>query len=253
MKVAVVGGGIVGRLAAWATMQAGHTPVIFDRMQKPVVPRGFVYLHSTCGLPLTAECIEVIEVGGNREDYALKVYGGDVKAEDVSWGKFRGLQEGYNPAEAMAILSRLQHGMVQDRNFENWGEIEALLDEYERVVFTLPVNKFLKGTFPVRRGSVGAFKAEADEDVSNLCVYSADPNVPWYRAGFMFGYVFYEYPEVITGHVPLVKVMPGGVVDPKHRQLHEDRILRTGRFGAWRKDMLSDDAYEEVLAWLSKA
>jgi hypothetical protein len=249
MRVAIVGGGIVGRLAAWATMQAGHTPTIYDRMQKPVVPRGFVYLHTTCDLPLTPERIEVLEVGGTAEDYARKVYGDEVDAKQVSFGLFKGVKAGFDPAEALSILAHLQHGMVLDRNFENWGEVVSLLDEYERVVFTLPVGKFLKGTFPSKRGCVGAFPSEVR--MPNHCVYNADPGVPWYRAGAMFGFSFFEYSELIAGHVPLVKVMPGGKVsDEETSRLHTERILRTGRFGAWSKSTLSDDSYREVLEWL---
>lgn len=245
MKIAVIGGGLVGRLAAWAVMQSGHSPVIFDRMDTAVTPRGFVFLHDPCGLPMKAETIHILEQG-TAEAYAEKVYDGRLTGKQVSFGKYAGVREGYQPAEALAMLNGLQHGMVKDRNFENWDEILELRENFERVIFTLPINRFFEGRWLSRRGSVASFKLDEGEVLKNFCVYNSNPDIPWHRAGSMFGYAFYEYPVVISGHQPIVKVQPGGSLLPS-----VERVLFTGRFGRWNKDILSHHAYEQVLEWLA--
>ncbi|KKL08747.1 hypothetical protein LCGC14_2572790, partial [marine sediment metagenome] len=97
--------------------------------------------------------------------------------------------------------------------------------------------------FPSIRGSVGVYPLNAGEVLKNFCVYSADINIPWYRAGAMFGYAFREFPHVVPGHRVVIKVMSGNTV-PEHKY-----VLFTGRFGKWTKQ-LSHESYEEVLNWL---
>ncbi|KKM05342.1 hypothetical protein LCGC14_1755140 [marine sediment metagenome] len=243
MRVAIIGGGLVGRLAAWATMQAGHTPTIFDRMPEAVTPRGFVYLHDSCGLPLTPQAIYVIETGGNTHDYALKVYGHPY--HKVSFGKFSGQINGYEPAELLNILNGLQHGMVKDSNFKDIDEIMELRHDYDKLVVTLPANQLFPDlNLPSVKGSVGVFPLNTGEVLKNFCVYSADSDIPWYRSGSMFGYAFREFSTVIPGHRTIVKVVPGDEV-PQGKD-----TLFTGRFGKWTKQ-LSHESYEEVLKWLS--
>lgn len=242
MNVAIIGGGLVGRLAAWATMQAGHTPTIFDRMTEAVTPRGFVYLHTNCGLPLTPQRIHVIETGGVASQYAHKVYGDSF--HKVSFGKYSGVHEGYDPAELLNILNGLQHGMVKDANFKDIVEIMELRYSYDKLIVTLPANRLFPDLrLPSVKGSVGIYPLNDGEVLKNFCIYSADPGVPWYRSGSMFGYAFREFSTVIPGHRIITKVVPGDEVNPRQN------ILFTGRFGKWTKQ-LSHESYEEVLNWL---
>ena len=250
MKVAVVGGGLVGRLAAWAAMLSGHTPTIFDRMATAVAPRGFVFLHEPCSLPLTPQAITVIMSGPlgekGRRAYAKKVYDNVELADQVSFEKYKGTVLGYDPAEALSILNGLQHGMVQDVNFETLDEVKLLLETHERVVFTLPINKFVPGIWLSKRGSVGVYPLDAGEKLRNFCVYSSDPNIPWCRAGAMFGFAFREFSYVVPGHRVIEKVVEG----PRPQVVPHHAILFTGRFGKWTKQ-LAHESFEETLNWLS--
>lgn len=244
MKVAIIGGGLVGRLAAWASMQTGHTPTIFDRMPEAVTPRGFVYLHDSCGLPLVPHTIYVVETGGSSADYAMKIYGNP--DHEVSFGRFTGQMNGYEPAELLNILNGLQHGMIKDVNFKGIDEILLLRGEYDRVVMTLPANRFFPSlSFPSIKGSVGVFPLNEGEVLKNFCVYSADLGIPWYRSGSMFGYAFREFATVIPGHRTIIKVVLGDKPPPFND------VLFTGRFGKWTKQ-LSHESHQEVLTWLSR-
>lgn len=246
MKVAIIGGGLVGRVAAWGVMQAGHCPVIFDRMYEKVAktPRGFVYIHDRMFLPLKSYDIWVNEQG-TKEEYCRKVYSDAILPYQTSFGKFTGKQIGHDPTELLGFLNGLQHGMVQDCNFETLDEVLEYRNDYERVVFTLPLANFVKeGNYPSVKGSVGTWKLDPGEDLSNYCVYNANEDIPWYRSGAMFGWAFREFPNVIPGHIPITKVVNGGK-PPDH-----DNVLFTGRFGKWNKTALSSDSFYEVIDWL---
>lgn len=243
MKVAIIGGGLVGRIAAWATMQAGHSPRIFDRMRYAKAPRGFVYEHQPLFLPLRRQRIHVLEQG-TAEGYAQKVYG-DPKAP-VSFGQYAGIQQGYDPQELLNCLNGLQDGMVNsEANFADFDEIRLLFTDYERVIFTLPLNKFFKGTYKSTKGSVGAWKLDPGEDLENFCVYNGSPDVPWHRSGSMFGFAFREYATMQPDHFPIVKVVSG---TPPPELVN---VLFTGRYGRWDKEWLSHHTYFQVLKWLS--
>lgn len=170
MKIAVIGGGLVGRLAAWAVMQTGHSPTIFDRIREAVVPRGFVFLHERCDLPLTERSI-TISSQGNSVDYARKVYG-DETLKNVSFGKYNGTVIGFDPTEALAVLNGMEYGMIEDSNFGDLEEVLKLRESFDRVIFTLPVNRFIKGNWPYVKGSVGTWPLNPGEDLQNFCIYN---------------------------------------------------------------------------------
>lgn len=244
MKVAIIGGGIVGRLAAWACMTTGHTPTIFDRIPEAVIPRGFVYLHENCDLPLKENPIWTITTG-SEEGYALKVYGNSNQKTSFSHYDLYPHTLGYEPAECLNILNGLQHGMVKDVNFENIDEILKLRESgYDKIIFTLPLPQFCKGNYPSIKGSVGVYKLNEGETLNNFCVYSGDLLIPWNRSGSMFGYAFREFPTVVAGHRVVIKVQPGDS-PPVY-----ENVLFTGRYGSWSKQ-LSHESYAEVKKWLT--
>jgi hypothetical protein len=227
-------------------MQAGHQPVILDRMQEAKAPRGFVYLHENMDLPLTPRKIHVLEQG-TAEDYARKVYGDKASATEVSFGKFSGWHVGFEPAELLNILNGIQHKMVVDANLGTRDEVFELIQRegFEKTVFTLPVNKFWEGNYPFTYGSVGSWKLNEGEVLNDFCVYNANPGIPWYRSGSMFGYAFREFPTDLNDHLRLVKVLDGDGPPEIHG------VLFTGRFGKWSKKALSHDTYHETMKFLS--
>lgn len=245
MKVAIVGGGLVGRIAAWGVMQVGHCPVIYDQMYDKIAktPRGFVYEHSDLDLPLTPQKVWVT-YQGTAEEYAKKVYNGVLTGDEVSFGKWFYTDQAYDPGDVLNWLNGLQHGMVVERGFEDMAEILELRETHDRVIFTLPLNRFVKGNFPSVRGSVGAWKVDPGEVLQNHCVYNSNPDIPWYRSGAMFGWAFREFSKPIINHQPIVKVMPGDG-PPEH-----ENVLFTGRFGRWDKGELSHLTYDRVIKWL---
>lgn len=254
MKVAIVGGGYVGKLAAWAVLQAGHSPTIFDRStDQPFPPRGFVYLHSSCRLPLHQHQVEVISVGGSAEDYGEKVYGD--RARPNSFDQLH-QEHAWSPVEALDVLKVILPS-TQERRFGELSEVLALREEFERVVVTIPAPVlFPDQEWPFVRSLVVVSNDDTPE-VRNFCVYNASSDQRWYRAGVMFGREFYEYPEIMgelvpdlplhSHHFKPVSVMK---VIPVEGQLPElERVLFTGRYGSWTKQ-LGDDAFYDVLFWL---
>jgi hypothetical protein len=240
MRVAVVGGGFVGRLAAWAVMQSGDAPTIIDKTASPFAPRGFVFLHQRCNLPLDEHVIR-IGAQGDAQEYARKVYADpDYK---TSFGLYNGLRVGYSPAEALRTLVDLQEGMVQVRNVGLWDEVLRLRDEYDRVIFTLPARNFLQGGWFFNNGWVDV--EAADPRRPNYCVYNSNPEIPWHRAGTMFGTHFKEFATYMADCQLIKKVIPIDRGLPQY-----DNVLLTGRFATWSKQLVHE-SYEEVLRWLN--
>jgi hypothetical protein len=231
-------------------MLAGHTPVIIDREREATPPRGFFYLHDNCNLPLTPQAIQVYKTGGTSAEYSQKVYGG--VNDNVSFGKNIGQRSGYDPAEALNILNGLQNGMVKQRSIRSFHEtVLSLREDYARVIFTLPINRFLPGTWKYQENSVEVFKLDEGEDLQNFCVYSADSGIPWYRAGAMFGYAFREFPYVKDGCRVVTKVIGGGSMIGGGSALPAYKnFLFTGRFGSWSKQ-LAHESFQQVLNWLT--
>jgi hypothetical protein len=172
------------------------------------------------------------------------VYHDVIPYTEVSFGKFSGMQWGYDPAELLGFLNGLQHGMVHDCNFETLDEVLEMREEYDKIVFTLPLRNFTKGNFPSTTGCVGTWPLDPGENLDNFCLYNANIEIPWYRSGAMFGWAFREFPTMISGHVPIVKVLDGDK-PPVH-----ENVLFTGRFGKWSKTALSHETFYETIYWL---
>jgi hypothetical protein len=254
MKVAVVGAGMVGRLAAWAAVLDGHDVTLFDREadRLPTYPLGFVFLHEDCELKLTPQPIRVYHTG-DADGYSRKVYG--ESRHPTSFGRY-GELEGYSPKDALeALLARTPP--VEALRFDRMEDVLALRYSFDRVVSTIPLRSLLRaGDYPSTVATLRCFPATAQKDLEeNTCVYNGNPQDPWHRGGAMFGWVFFEYamdmPTAVALHgqanpvISLVKVVEGA------KPPRAKNVLLTGRYGAWRK-MLMSESFREVLAWLGE-
>jgi len=243
--VAVVGAGLVGRLAGWAAMLSGYTPVLFYRgPYNRSVPRGFVYLHERCELPLDEDEL-LVDNFGTAEEYARRVYG-DSEVKTSFWDT--GPKVIYDPEQAISILEILQEGMLARSEFNHAHDVFSLLSNggFDKVIVTIPVDKlFPEINFKSRLAYVRSF--DAGDDVPNCCFYSGSPATSWHRAGVIFGRGFYEYTSrVVDGTTEVTKVVESDAAPPAI-----DNVLFTGRFGSWTKQ-LAHESFTEVLEWLSQ-
>src|SRR5215470_19138644 len=100
MKVAVLGCGPAGLMAAYACTVEGLTPHIYSKPNKSIII-GAQYLHlpiPNITLPEPEVEIKYVKVG-TPEGYARKVYGNE--AAPTSWDRFsEGLHKGWGLREA---------------------------------------------------------------------------------------------------------------------------------------------------------
>jgi len=245
--VAIVGAGLVGRLAGWAAMLSGYKPTLIYRGPYGMyVPRGYVYLHEKCELPLV-EHLLTVDNFGTAEGYAQKVYG-DPSLPTSFWDT--GPRTIYHPAQALRLLEILQQGMTMRFDASGIKDITELLERgrFDKAIVTIPINQLFPGVnFRYVTGSVTSFPVE--ESTPNFCVYSGSPATSWNRAGTMFGVGFHEYPNALEGAFPITKIIKN--TEPRIVPDY-DGVLFTGRYGKW-TGQLAHESFKEVLEWLASS
>jgi hypothetical protein len=268
-------------LAALATEQAGHDPIIFskDNFKSPMF--GAMYLHEAIpGLndPLVPDFeIDVIKVG-SREGYAYNVYRN--REAPCSWDV---ISPGPTPAwDLAAAYSKLWERYLPNIREYQIGpsDMGVIANNYPVVFSSIPApaicnkqHEFLSQDIWVIHGPHinpiegvndgnmmyyngvpwdGSFAAMTDDYTSNDG-HGYGPTYmrghDWYRFSQINGYQAWEYsrPETVaednprtlsTGKKPLATTC--------HCWEQYPSFYRIGRFGTWRKGVLTHHAYREA-------
>jgi len=265
MNVAILGGSASGLMAAWAVINAGHCPRIFDKHPRPPNPQtGFFYLHEPCDLPLRSKTAQVLVTGASPMDdlvalYRKKVYG-DVIGPPVSISDYLSKDEinVFDGGQALNLLWDIVGPFVHDGGAFSWDELcgmECWADA-QRIISTIPLNQFI---LSLQSQTVWIKASEAPVDESYV-LYNVNPYVGWYRASALFGHFNLEYahcpnPNWVPGfdkHYLVNKVI--SLTGERREQLKRntpENVLLTGRYGKWDKSTMLHDVYRDVLEWLS--
>lgn len=259
MKIAILGAGPSGMMAAHAASQCGHYVDIFDAdPDRSRRNSGVYFLHDDCDLLLDRVEIKQIVLGAKGRSpeqisdlYSLKVYGTSSISKKVSVLQARDtpIVVGYNSQQAITRLWDLYGKQVKTLKIENLNHALSLFETYEKVISTIPARILYPGK---EYRSVGTWikvgTAPADEA---FLFYNINPHCKWYRCSAMFGTFIQEYgigfnPEPRPGYdyKQVIKVIGDGI------RSDVDNLFLTGRYGAWNKKMLTHDAYYETLKWL---
>lgn len=259
MKAAILGAGPSGMMAAWACIQYGYDVSIYDQRSFDELSvgdnHGVFACWDNCDLYLSQKSVVRVGVIGakglNIEEmerrYALKVYG-DEKVE-TSIGKYMEVdyRECYNHAEIyQQILDIVGRRKFIQQRFDGlrWPE------ECDLVICTLPAYLVAReADWPSETAYIIHSKAPAEDA---FMIYNINEYVDWYRCSAIFGFFSQEFsfrPETDKRVVKVTKVLP----PPIHpRELFPSlNIIFTGRYGAWNKEMLTEDVYYNVLRQLS--
>lgn len=263
MKVAILGAGPAGLFAAHAAVGHGHDVTILSKPRKSFM-RGAQYLHRP--IPgLSGDSFKITyELEGTVEGYRQKVYGDDHDLQ-VSPETLVGVHDAWDIREAYDRAWSEYHGLIKpwDASSEVLRNNDVLRG-MELVVSTIPAEALctnMRHTFDSQDVYVtdfirykGAFTAEEDgAAIDNLVVCSGEPDDWWYRASRIHGWENTEYPldhrPNAPGHVWKVRkpIMTDCTCSPVPIQ----RLMRVGRYGAWKKGVLSDAAFYDVEARLS--
>lgn len=260
MRVAVLGCGPAGLIAAHAANVRGHQVSIISKRRKSEM-FGAQYLHqpipeaNPVGEPLM---INYELVGGTAADYRQKVYGhefaGPVSPEDLTephlaWD----IRATYN------LLWSWYFSFIEDIEFDrgNLATImAALFKNYDVVINSMPrpvlclardIHQFPAqkvwaiGDAPER----GVFAPTTIPDNTVVCDASRDTG--WYRASNIFGYRTVEWSTrkkpPVAGIAEVVKPLATDCTC-------WPTIRHVGRYGKWQKGVLSHTAYADAVAAL---
>lgn len=260
MRIAVLGSGPAGLLAAHACEASGHDVTIFTKNREPSPITGAQYIHEQIPGLTNKEPDGVVQFHkiGTAEGYANKVYGDPFAP--TSWDIF--------PVGTRKMWSMK---VVYDRLFGEWYErmnsveidedwldyLENKRDMFALVISGIPCTVICKNSlhkFP----SVNVVFEDHDHKDSNFgdhyIYYSGSESDPWYRSSHVGGLGWYEYGEKASRVLRIEKALGG-----RERNLREgikplntdcdcrSRMIRVGRFGTWTKGVLVHHAFFKTL------
>lgn len=241
-RIAVLGCGPAGLLAAHAAALAGEEFDIISIRRKAVLP-GAMYLHRAIPDLTSAKpdaTIEFLKVG-TREEYARKVYGRP--DAPCSWEEF---DEGYVPAwslySAYEELWELYSPKIIDEKITQ-GMLNLMPLDYDLVISSIPAKALCQGVAVHKFPAAKVWVAGGDDLLymppDNTIIYSGSAQHGWYRKASIFGHQFTEF-----GH-PVVGASPGVKPIATNCDCHPG-IERVGRYGTWTKGVLTHQAFERA-------
>ena len=264
MKIAVLGAGPSGMMAAHAASEFGHHITILDKEpDKTRRNSGVFFLHDDCNLALDEVHLKQRVLGAfgkkNADDisraYGVKVYGRALpKTSIISAMRAENANViGYNAEQAIDRLWDLYGSQVKPYEFlgSTLSE-EALFNRYDKVISTIPAklwypsHAYSSVTTWIKIGT-----APKDE---GFIFYNINPHSKWYRCSAMLGTFVQEYGAGFKPHMAypysyvfrtVTKVI--GVDRPFPET---NNLFLVGRYGAWDKSCLTHNVYHRTLDWL---
>lgn len=284
MNVLVLGAGPAGLLAAWGarTCDVGDVHVtIWDRDTAFHPERIFSlqYMHDPCDVPgatslelsyssdlcscgiylaqgsHTEPCVLARGEAGSRRQakvlYNLKL-NRPMDEENSTRFLFETPVKVWSLKSGYAWLYQYFQP-VMERHEVTWGLLLEESKSWDVVINTVPLDKLRPDLgWPVRRGliAMGWVPMELPE---NSCVYSLDPDVPWYRATYLDGgkateFVYHDISDAAKAMIfnlrPLRKVADNSLLTQISAiELLPSNLVFTGRWGAWDSKLLTHHAY----------
>lgn len=248
--VAILGCGPAGLLAAHAAQINRCHFDIYSRLVKSDL-YGAQYLHEPIsGITGMPEDLSYF-IEGSPEEYRFKVYGdqwnGSVSPEDFELHhKAWDIREAYD--NLWSRYGRDIHHTEIDPKFMSWDGLE----KYDIVISTLPRPIWVQGDLgEFKHVKIWAVGDAPDLGVSvpfhtgeNTVVCDGTDEVSWYRASNIFGHGTVEWPGSRKPPVAGIKQ----VIKPiEYNGLAAPDFIHLGRYGKWRKGVLTTDAFNEAL------
>lgn len=253
MKTLILGCGPSGLLAAHATSYADFAVPIIVSVKKKSDLHGCQYLHRPIpGLEVPTTTVSYT-LEGTPEQYAQKQYGSQIPPGRVSAALLLRDHPAWDLRAAYDQLWETWSPIIQDHEIEA-EELPDVIAHYgaDLVVSSIPryalclkpdehqfavVTSWAMGDAP----GIQEVPVPVPED-SVLCNGTRD--VGWHRASNVFGHKTVEWPgegrkPPITGVVPFSKPL-------RTNCSCYPEVVHVGRYGAWRKGVLSHHAFEAV-------
>jgi hypothetical protein len=252
VKVAILGCGPSGLIAAHAAVTAGHDVIILSRRVRSET-FGAMYLHEPIPDISASTPDMMIEVSktGTKWGYAENVYGD--REAPVSWDRFEpGSTPGWDLRVAYLSLWRRYSSLIEDTTLTP----ESVADlKYDRIFNTVPANMIcLNWAHLFTSTKIVVFHGPT-ASTENVMWYNGSefPGAPtWYRYSRINRYTSWEYSERrAPKQVPTDMLIDGLRVTAGIKPISTDcdchpHVIRLGRFGKWNKNVFTHHAYMEV-------
>lgn len=259
LRVAILGCGPAGMFAAHAVKEAEAEFTIFSKKRKSFM-RGAQYLHrpipGLSGEPFNVE----YQLKGSVLGYRDKVYGdmGDVL---VSPETLVGISQAWDIREAYDAAWDRYASKVVDVDFATMGDAGSfyrnLGDTHDLVVSTIPApllcqrntehefrSQAVWVTESLKYADQFQFNSPGGEIMDNMVLCSGDPDDWWYRQSRIHGWENTEFP---LDHKPRFGGKVHEVIKPlDHNCTCHFDFLRAGRYGVWKKGVLSHEAFYDT-------
>ncbi|QXO13722.1 oxidoreductase [Gordonia phage DumpTruck] len=257
----MIGCGPTGLLASAAAMEMGHQVDIWSQPKKSDL-FGAQYLHMAPPLLVNVPSFEIkYELLGTMQNYRRKVYGNSWTGE-VSPGDYLGTHMGWDIRYSYDQLWSLMEHMIQPVTIRNFDEANLLIDfdSYDVVFSTIPRMIWKQNNeqylFQEVLAAGDSTYRKLDSGVPNNTVVCNGNVAPsWYRASHIDGYKTFEWPlrdlfdrpvrPPLQGVVKVRKPL-SYIPDPNRPNPADTRFYHIGRYGEWRKGVLTSDAVKTV-------
>jgi len=251
LKIAILGCGPAGLFAAHAAVGQGCDVTVYSRPRKSFM-RGAQYLHRP--IPgLSGEPFKVdYRLEGTVEGYKDKVYG-DITDVQVSPETLTGIADAWDIREAYDRAWQEYSHLISP--WEADSEALARIEQDNDLIFsTIPARLICENQTHSFASQIiwstdfirykGAFTNDDTGKIEdNIVICSGDPEDWWYRVSRIHGWENTEYPHSYKPDTDRV----WEVEKPLYTDCRcHPEILRLGRYGAWRKGVLSDSAFYDV-------
>lgn len=243
MRVLILGCGPAGLMAANAAAMQGAELSILSKPRKSHM-NGAQYLHEpVMGVRQKPPFKIEYTLNGPSEGYRYKVYGrawdGTVSPEDMTASHL-----GWDIREAYDELWGIYGGFVTE-----WEATPASLkhimerDRPDIVVSTIPAPLLCTQGHTFRAAKIWSTDKAFYDVEENQVVCNGNENPGWYRVSNIQGWENTEWPEHVKPPVtPLWEV-----VKPLDNNCNcFPGVVRAGRYGNWKKGVLSHEVQQEV-------
>lgn len=245
MRIAILGCGPAGLLAAWAALLENHEVAVFSKKQKSQIS-GAQYLHSAIPditSPEPERMIRYFKIG-TGPGYSQKVYG--TTSTVSSWERWKARE--YPAWSLRGAYDRLWEPMeprIRDIGFIDYDYVRALMEEFEVVINTIPLKHICKIPESCRFYDQPTWITDWETPFlpENTILYNGLDFPRWHRASYLDGYFAVEYGYPVEKAHMILK--PQGTTCqcwPTGSQ----RFFSVGRYGTWTRDVLTHDAFHET-------
>lgn len=244
MKILVLGASPAGLMAAHAAALNQHDVIIASKKGRKSKMMGAQYLHAPIPFASQSEAflINYKLVGGDAEDYRSKVYGdgwdGKVSPEDMT-----ATHKGWDIREAYNWLWDTYSPFIQDWDAVRPSKVDEVIAWAlpEITISTIPAPLLCDKGHTFASAKIFSSDKRITDISDNTVICNAAESPLWYRSARINDWDTVEWPGY--GAKPPITPIWEVTKPTFHNCTCRRGIKRMGRYGSWKKGVLSHEAF----------